>query len=87
MAQPHYVVEYLGAMTLKAGQLYTTASIMSTYPTANMMKMKSEGIKVSIGGTDAFLISFDDESYITTGKTYIFSEQCTVVIGRYVSVT
>lgn len=50
-----------------------------------MMKMKSSGVSVSISGSDMFLTSFDDESFIITGKTYVFDKECTVVIGRYVA--
>lgn len=87
MAQPHYIVDYLGAMSVEAGEVYTSDSVLASYPTADMLKMKSEGVKVSIDGTDAFPISYDDESYITTGKTYIFSKPCIIAVGKYISIT
>lgn len=87
MSQPQYAMEYLGAISVVAGEVYTIDNVLTDFPTANMMKMKTDGVKVSINGTDAFLVSFNDESYISSGKTYIFSQPCTIVVGRYVIVT
>ena len=47
--------------------------------------MKSDKVSVSINGSDMFLTSFDDESFISGGKTYMFDKECTVVMGRYVA--
>lgn len=87
MAQPKYVVEYLGAIVAEPRKQYSSASVLLEYPNANMMKMKSEGIKAGVDGSDMFPVSFDDESYITTGRTFIFSDTCTIAIGRYVAIT
>ena len=87
MAQPLYVVEYLGAVSIQSGQLYASTNVISTYPTANMMKMKTEDVKVSVNGSDMFPVTFDDESFITSGHTYIFDKNCTIVIGKYVAIT
>lgn len=87
MSKPHFIVEYLGAITAEANKDYTTAQVISQFPTATMMKLKTEGVSVNINGTDLFPVSYDDESYITTGKTYIFNKKCTIVVGRYVVVT
>ena len=51
------------------------------------MKMKTDGIKVTVDGSDMFPVSYDDESYITTGRTFMFSDVCTIAIGRYVAIT
>ena len=51
------------------------------------MKMKTSGIKVTVDGSDMFPVSYDDESYITTGRTFMFSDACTIAIGRYVAIT
>ena len=83
MAQPSYAIEYLGAISAQSGKLYTSADVILAFPTATCMKMKTEGVKVSVNGTDAFLTSYDDESYITAEHTYIFSKDCTIAIGRY----
>jgi hypothetical protein len=47
------------------------------------MKMKTANVLVSVDGSDAFLTSFDDESYVTTGHTYMFMSDCTIAIGKY----
>ena len=87
MSKPMYVIEYLGAIIAEPRKQYTSASVLAKYPNANMMKMKSEGIKAGVDGSDMFPISYDDESYITTGRTFIFSDVCTIIIGRYVAIT
>lgn len=86
MDQPHYAVEYLGAISAEKNKLVTSASVLVAFPTANMMKMKTEGVSVSVDGTDMFLTSFDDESFITSGKSFIFDKNCTIAIGKYVAV-
>ena len=87
MSKPMYVVEYLGAIVAEPRRQYTSASVLALYPNATMMKMKSEGIRVGVDGSNMFPVSYDDESYITTGRTFIFSDTCTIVIGRYVPIT
>ena len=82
MAQLH-AIDYLGALAVNKGQQYTSASIISAYPTATVLKMKTDKVSVSINGGVQFLTSFDDESYLTTGKTYIFDKDCIVAIGIY----
>lgn len=81
MAQFH-AIDYLGAMAVDKGQPYTSDSIITAYPTATVLKMKTNGVSVSIGGVK-FLTSFDDELYLTAGKTYIFDKDCIVAIGIY----
>lgn len=87
MAQPHYVVEYLGAISAEQGKMYTSAGVLSKYPTANMMKMKTENVRVSVNNSDMFPVDMNDESYITSGHTYVFNGKCIIGIGKYVSVT
>ena len=82
MAQLH-AIDYLGAMPVNKGQQYTSASIITAYPTATVLKIKTDGVSVSINGGVQFLTSFDDESYLSTGKTYIFDKDCIVAIGIY----
>ena len=86
MAQPMYAVEYLGAIVAEPKKQYTSAEVLAQYPDANMMKMKSEGIKAGVDNSNMFPVSYDDESYITTGRTFIFSDTCTIAIGRYVAI-
>ena len=82
MAQLH-AIDYLGALAVNKGQQYTSASIITAYPTATVLKMKTDKVSVSINGGVQFLTSFDDESYLATGKTYIFDKDCIVAIGIY----
>lgn len=87
MSKPAIVIEYLGAIIAEPRKQYTSASVLSKYPNATVMKMKTEGIKAGVDGSDMFPVSYDDESYITTGRTFIFSDACTIAIGRYVAIT
>lgn len=82
MAQLH-AIDYLGAMAVNKGQQYTSASIITAYPTATVLKIKTDKVSVSINGGVQFLTSFDDESYLSAGKTYIFDKDCIVAIGIY----
>ena len=87
MSQPKIAIEYLGAIIAEPRKQYTSASVILKYPTATVMKMKTDGIKVTVDGSDMFTVSYDDESYIATGRTFIFSDACTIAIGRYVNIT
>lgn len=87
MSKPMYAIEYLGAVLVQSGKLVTSAQVLTQYPTANMMKMKTKDVMVSVNGSDIFPVSYDDESYITSGHTYIFNKDCTIVVGKYVAVT
>ena len=82
MAQ-HHAIDYLGALAVNKGQQYTSASIASAYPTATVLKIKTDKVSVSINGGVQFLTSFDDESFLSTGKTYIFDKDCIVAVGIY----
>jgi hypothetical protein len=85
MAQ-NLAIEYFAGMSIKANTPITTAAVIAIYPTAQMMRMKTEGISVSINSTDMFLTHFDDEAYITTGKTYMFDKDCIISVGRFVAI-
>ena len=87
MSKPAIAIEYLGAIIVEPRTQYTSASVISKYPTATVMKMKTSGIKAGVDGSDMFTVSYDDESYIATGRTFIFSGACTIAIGRYVVIT
>jgi hypothetical protein len=88
MAQPHYAIMYMGSIDVEKGKSYNSTDILTDYPNATVMKIKTDNIKVSINGTSMFLTSFDDESYIpTTNTTYIFSDNCIIAIGKYMTIT
>lgn len=86
MAQPHYAIEYLGAVALEGGKSYTSSGILTAFSGANVMKIKTAGVAVTVNGTAMFETNFDDESYISaTSKSYIFSKNCVIAIGKYVA--
>ena len=87
MAQPT-IIEYLGAYEVKANTTVQLADIHLAYPTASVLKIKTEKVSVSIAGSPMFLTSYDDESYIptATSRSYIFDKDCIVAVGRYVSI-
>ena len=87
MSKPAIAIEYLGAIIAEPRKQYLSSDVKTKYPTATVMKMKTDGIKVTVDGSDMFPVSYDDESYITTGRTFIFSDACTIAIGRYVNIT
>lgn len=88
MSQPQYAVEYLGAEVINKGETYSSTTIKTKYPTATMMKMKTEGVEVSINGTTMFPTTYDGENYIPTVATsFLFSKNCIIAIGRYVAVS
>lgn len=87
MAQPNYAIEYLGAIEAQKNATVTSASVITLYPNATVMKIKSNGVSVSVNNSVMFKTSFDDESYITSGHTYTFSEDCIIAIGTYKAVT
>jgi len=83
MSQPIYAIEYLGAISASGGVAYTTASILALYPTATVLQMKTPDVQVGINGSVLFHITYDDTSYLTTGKTYYFDRDCVVAVGIY----
>lgn len=82
MAQ-NVVIEHLGSIQVSAGASITTASIISQFPTATALMMITEGVSVSINATPMFLIEKYQESYLATGKTYVFNKDCQIVVGTY----
>ena len=88
MAQPMYAVEYLGAEYLKGGQTHSSTTIKDKYPTATMIKMKTDDVKVSINGTTMFPTTYDGENFLpTTSTTFFFNKDCIITVGRYVAVS
>jgi hypothetical protein len=77
--------KYLGAMSVQAGKTYLSADMITKFPTATHTIIKTVGVEVSINGTDAFPITFDDTDAIATGKTYIFNINCIIAFGIYVA--
>ena len=84
MAKTMYAIEYLGAFSMKANQKYSSANIKTQFPEATVLKMKTHEVKIAIDNTDMFPITYDDETYLVTGHTYIPNIDCIVVVGKYV---
>ena len=87
MAKTMYAIEYLGALTIKQGQMYTSADILAEYTTANVIKLKTSGVSVSVNYSDMFPLDINDETYLVVGHTYIFDRGCTIAVGKYVAIT
>jgi len=91
MAQPsQFLIRFLGSVEVTAGDTYTTAAILTAFPAATIMIMKSKGtssnpIKVSINSTAAIEIDFNEVGSITTGDTFVFNQACLIAVGEYVS--
>jgi len=88
MAQPtSFILNYLGAVTIQAKKTYSSDDILNQFDTANIMVLKTQNgntpIKVSINGTDAFCITFDEIAFLEAGKSYIFDTDCTLAIAKY----
>ena len=83
MAKTMYAIEYLGALSIKQGQMYTSADILAKYKTANVLKMKTSGVNVSVDYSDMFPFDVNDETYFVIGHNYIFDKGCTLAVGKY----
>ena len=78
--------EALGGFQCLANTPITTASILTTFPTATITKIKTEGAMLSIDGTVKFSTTYDAISNLQTGHTYIFDKDTTLMVGKYVTV-
>ena len=85
MAQ-NTIIEHLGSIECIAGTAVTTASILSQFPTATALMMATSGVSVSINATPMFMIQPNQESYLASGKTYVFNKDCLIIVGIYRSV-
>ena len=84
MATPvQFLLKYSGSQSMVAGTPYNGAD----FSLGNVMQMKTVNVRVSIGGMDGFLISFDDIAYVDTTTTYTFDQNCTIAFGTAIEVT
>ena len=83
MAVASYAVEILGSVSVKAGVTLQYSSVLSSFPTATVTIMKSQGVKVSINGSDMFDATFDAQNYLSGTGTAVFSKDCVIVVGKY----
>lgn len=82
-----YAIEILGAIECKAGTPITTASILTTYSTANVTIVKTQDLHTSVDGSVMFPSTYDNQNYLVTGHTYTFNKDCILQIGKYKVVT
>ena len=87
MAQPSYAVHYLGGVSAKSKEVLTSTSILTDFPTATCLIMKTNGVKVSIDGTDAFPVDYGEITYLETGHSYIFTKDCSLSVGKFKVIT
>lgn len=76
------LLKYVGSAECKSGTTY----LGSAFTLGNVMKMKSEGVRVGISGMPAFLTSFDDEAYLDVTADYTFDKDCVIAFCEVVEV-
>jgi len=77
MAQPtSFTIQFKGGVSVKAN-----TPISGDFGTNNVMVMKTDGASVSINGTDAFPISYDEVGYADPLSTYVFTKDCIIAYG------
>ena len=81
----YQTLQYLGGLSVKGREVLTSSSIITDFPDANCIQLKSDNnTKVSINGTDAFPISYDDITYFETGSNYMFTSNCLLAICKLI---
>jgi len=79
-------LQYLGGLSVKGRKVLTSTDIITEFPTANCIQLKSSnGTKVSINGSDAFPIGYDDITYFETGNNYMFTSNCILAICKLIN--
>jgi hypothetical protein len=85
MAQASLIVfNRLANMVIKAGEVYTSDSILALYPTAKVVILNSEKARININATDAIYFHRDDIEYLNGGKTWSFVDDCEVSVATVV---
>jgi len=97
MAQPT-AIQYLGAERITAGVTYLSADIITKYGAGtNVMQAKidhkgdektfiHEFVRVSINGSPMFHFEDGEYCYIATGQSFVFDQDFTAAIGKYVAI-
>lgn len=86
MSQPtQYIYDYLGAKSIKANEILTSADILALYPTAKVVEMRTDNVKVSINATDATVWMRGDRAYVNSGRTWAFLDDCEIAIATLVN--
>ena len=88
MAIQENVYEMLGTYICPANTPVSTADILavSLFTTATVAKIKTRNTFLSISGTAKFETTYDSISHLVTGKTFNFTKDTTLLIGKYVTV-
>jgi len=95
MAQPTtYKVQFLGGAEIKANSEYSAADFSSLFPDGNLFILKTKTktknpITVAINKTIGFPIEYNEQTAYdgTTDLIYIFSQDCTLAIGKELALT
>lgn len=87
MAQmTNYAISYIAGMVIPAGTTKTSAQILALYPTAKIIQMLSDNVRISINATDAVTFNRGDFAYIGASQSWTFTNTCEVAIGIVVNV-
>lgn len=86
MAQPtQYIYDYLGGKSIKANDIFTSTDITTQFPTAKIVEMRTDNVKVSINGTDATTWMRGDVAYVNAGRTWVFLNDCEIAVATLVN--
>ena len=81
----YQTLQYLGGFSVKGREVLPSSSILTKFPDADCIQLKSNNnTKVSINGTDAFPISYDDITYFETGDNYMFTSNCLLAVSKLI---
>ena len=83
MASKVNLIKYTGAVVAPKG----IAINGSSYDTTTILKMKTEGVSVSVNSSPMFKVTYDDESLVDITATYIFDRECVIAVGQLVEVS
>ena len=78
--------EALGGYQCLANTPTATATIIASFPTATITKIKTADVMLSIDGTVKFSATYDAISNLQSGHTYIFDKDTILMVGKYVTV-
>jgi len=81
----YQTLQYLGGKSVKGREVISSLSLITEFPDADCIQLKSNNnTKVSIDGTDAFPIGYDDITYFETGVNYMFTSDCIIAICKLI---
>lgn len=79
--------EYLGGKSIAGREVITVASLLVDFPDANFMQMKTDKVKISVNGTDAFITTLDDKIYLRDGTSFMFMQNCEIALGTLIPIS